>query len=802
MALSNLYIFNYNTYFNRIVKREATFEDYGEPMFVMEGVNFNIADGVDTQVIWGKSTQSYHGQGNYLIEYDDDYGMLLSRWFITDANFNRQGQWVLTLRRDLLADYYNNVIEAPMMVNRGMVNHTNPLVFNDEGFSFNEIKVEERLLQNHQNFFPYIVLYCSKTMSDRTDIPVEAEWTPNADIVLPTTIDNSIYAPGLYTSLAQEGYIYYTSNLTLKVPNSSLEYYKKFEYKSSNSSYSITGAANYPTVDSRYGKVTFTGTDTQVKNALIASINNHMGTYQNDYRLSQVGKITEATRAIYEERLNKYTVIKDSSGRYYNMYITKNVSGYKSDNVASTSVMYGDLTTYINTYFTNTSYNNNSFDFYYKEYMYTIIVTPLDDYTFNASVTPSTHNMTNDSECNIILLPYEDLKLVYAVDPETGIESWESISKEDQLNIARSIARAYTNTVIYDMQLLPYAPYQNVTSNDKLYYTDLDEKEYELIKYEGATKGILLYTSISNFTFDIPVVFNVENYTDNQAINYKIESNCTKHRLCSPNYSGMFEWNNAKNNGTSHFNVDVTYRPYNPYIHINPNFKGIYGTDYDDARGLICQGDFSLPITGDAFAQYELNNKNYLNVFNRDIQHMEFSQRQERIASGFQVGVGTVQGGVTGAAAGGSVGGVYGAIAGAVVGAGASLGGGIADIQMMNARQREDRAYAKDMFAYQLGNIKALPYSLNKVTPLTWNNKIFPFVEVYTCTSEEKEILRNRVKYDSMKLECIDTLENLMLNYTEDSDIHFYSGNIIRIEGVDNHESEAIYEEIKKGAYF
>jgi hypothetical protein len=77
------------------------------------------------------------------------------------------------------------------------------------------------------------------------------------------------------------------------------------------------------------------------------------------------------------------------------------------------------------------------------------------------------------------------------------------------------------------------------------------------------------------------------------------------YRLVSPNYSGQFEFNLSKMfTNTVSFNVDYTYKPFNPYIHINPVFSGLYGNDWDDARGLICGGDFSLAVVNDAWTQY------------------------------------------------------------------------------------------------------------------------------------------------------------------------------------------------------
>ena len=69
-------------------------------------------------------------------------------------------------------------------------------------------------------------------------------------------------------------------------------------------------------------------------------------------------------------------------------------------------------------------------------------------------------------------------------------------------------------------------------------------------------------------------------------------------RLVSQNYSAIFEFSPAKSGGVDGFLADCTYKPWSPYIHIMPKLKGLSGDNFvsiDDARGLICGGDMSLP---------------------------------------------------------------------------------------------------------------------------------------------------------------------------------------------------------------
>ena len=122
----------------------------------------------------------------------------------------------------------------------------------------------------------------------------------------------------------------------------------------------------------------------------------------------------------------------------------------------------------------------------------------------------------------------------------------------------------------------------------------------------------------------------------------------------------------------SNINIDCSYKPYNPYIKLNPDFSGLYGDDWNDSTGLILGGDFSLSILTDAWTDYQLNNKNYQNIFNRQIQNIDIMNRiareQQQFNSTVGVLTGTIGGGIGGAVTGAKVGGVYGAIGGAAVG--------------------------------------------------------------------------------------------------------------------------------------
>ena len=90
---------------------------------------------------------------------------------------------------------------------------------------------------------------------------------------------------------------------------------------------------------------------------------------------------------------------------------------------------------------------------------------------------------------------------------------------------------------------------------------------------------------------------------ENDPLSRKLSNECDLVRLVAQNYSAIFEFSPAKSGGVDGFLADCTYKPWAPYIHILPKLKGLYGDNFvsiDDARGLICGGDMSLPQLSNA----------------------------------------------------------------------------------------------------------------------------------------------------------------------------------------------------------
>lgn len=798
--MSKLRLYDYNNYFNRIVKKESTLADYGTPLYTLDETNFDLGDNINT-----KHVINYDGFGGDYVIITNNKDEITSRWFVLNNNKIRGNQHILHLRRDLIVDNYDKIINAPAIINRAIVkDKENPLLYNNEGFSFNQIKQKEFLLK--ADTCAWYALYINKNYNSIATGTINIAGVPY-DEEIQTPIANSIYGTNAYF-LADNvkcvvrvrkpigtGYLF---NVSSNTPTGT--YFTEWAYGNS-----ITR----PTLDL-----------TTLYNESYACLANKFDTIKAKIFLDDNYNETTGVPASTQLKLTSIPpegiVVKDSANKYYRV---KSSVIYANKN-GNSSFSTGNLGLYIKSLFdtlTGTNFYNGGIDWSYDSKIIYVSYEEIVTTNLTYSIDFSTQTNTN-TDYNVIMIPYNDLVLVDNADTEYKMTS--DISAQ----LVQSIISTITPAYIYDFQLLPYCPvyttgaefyertYQTpgrylVSERTSIRYEYLDTKDYYVDTETGYGLFIYFCRDIS-FTFNLaakdyskqtlPDMINIPSRTSNEAMNYKLSNECDIFRITSPNYNGIFEFSGAKNNGVDYFNIDVTLRPYNPYIHINPNFKFLYGQDFNDSRGLICQGDFSLPMITDQFKDYEVRNKNYLNIFNREISHMDFEFEKARTEAIFGAVTGTIGGGISGAVAGGKLGGGLGAGIGATTGLiGGAIGGAI-DYNIMIERQAESKNLKFDMFNYQLGNIKALPYSLSKITPLTYNNKIWPFVEIYSCTDTESNILLDKIKYTSMNVNAIGYISNYL-----QSDKTFISASLIRLEDLhaQTQEANAIYNELVKGVY-
>ena len=794
----NLFIFKYNNYYNRILKKEETLEAYGTPVYVYEPQSFNPNDGINTSVLVGDSFNPYDGTGDYLILEEDEE--ILSHWFIIETAFETaRAQWKLTLRRDLLVDFYNDYINTDCFIEKATLNADDPLLFNEEDMSFNQIKTSETLLKDKSGC-AWLVGYYDKS---KADIAGSVDYNNNVDIPYITIPYNTIEDWPLYGHEENSPIEIFadTGNYNINALRGNLAAADQFSFSFDSSSNIFVKEIASGIPASKYSLKAQADTKSSLPNAIskigILNLKSQMKAYIPEEDISLKDFLEFSTG----------TIVKTTDNKYYELAIITKPKIVKNIPIVSGSLYLSLSTIAQNAKMTGTP-NSESFSINCDYNVYTINIRERKDLSIQYDLS-GTKIITEDAPYNIFAIPFGDFKVLEPITtPVAGYQEIK-INSDVSMAVASSIVKDFKD-FIYDIQLLPYSPILDSikTSGAGRFVLDDETKtnQYSKIIDPQTNETLSVIFNVPKAQFTLNIEYNIE--IENSAIEKKISNQCDKYRLCSPNFNGYFDFSPAKNGGVQYFNVDCFYKPYQPYIHINPNFSGLYGQDFNDPRGLICGGDFSLSQISDAWKSYQVQNKNFQEMFDRQIQNMEIQNKYQKVSELLQAGIGTVQGAAAGTVIGGPG---IGGVAGGLVGGVASLAGGIGDIAINEQLRTEAMDYTKDMFDYQLGNIQALPYTLTKVSSFNNNNKIFPLLERYTCTDREKDAFAKKLAYNGMTTMIIDKpskyIGNSWSRELSDGELleskGYIKGQIIRIETLEDefHLLKSISDEFYKGVY-
>lgn len=940
----------FNNYFNRKIKKYSTLQDYIDNSslhYNFENVNFNPNDGVTTSQIVGNENQvdiggsnpeplkwEFEGTPDYIVCYEteiiDDNPVfnIKSRWFILECVRTRLGQYQLALKRDVIADHLEQVLSNPCFVEKGYVAPNNPLIFNEEGVSFNEVKKGETMLTDETGI-PWIVLYIAKNYPNSatgvnttlitdlsesampyTDLPWSNIETPDPQFIDTSftrriasgaelnisplaTLKLNMLGVGRYLLNAVRAnlrYFYSSGDWSLDSVRTDKVYYDKtittIEYAqkvyslkrkniniNTNPNYNVRWGDDgvivptywveeliaplyneewgwYDTGNIIDGVLYRGGLNPTNDPAKIAYIKNYLNTKMAECKsntahsavpgaantvayaggnqsflptselLSYNGKLIKRGSNIYRIKITEYGTYTRPLD-HFTVDGDNNIVATGTNNLAQNLAKYADVHNTVNP-------NNNMVETFFEHTWLDIKYERVTSERLRCGVqVPGSRVCVNDAAYDMICIPYGPIKVgVPASSNPDDQDTIITVQKEASIAAARGIAEKLTSDSVYDIQVLPYCPIRELAEQYKdLLYDSLDliatpwpagfwagvykcESTSETPTAEDPDlrknmRSVIFWCNYTHGTFDINKKISIP---EADSIEYKVYNNCKKFRLVAPNYTSIFEFEPLKNNGINIFNVDFNYRPYNPYIHIAPLFKSesLYGIDTNDQRGLILQGDFSVGYYSDKWAEYQVQNANYANIFNREMQNLKRNQNieiwQHAVAGGFDAVANTF-----GAARAGSNTGnpIADALMGTqMLGKGfqGQLIGAAADAYFMGKSMAEARSFKKDMYELQLGTIKALPNGLAKSDALTENFKYFPFIEEFESTEIEKEVFRQKLKYDGMTVNAIGTLADYVPATYE---IQRLKGQLIMQDNLvdDFQVAEDIYKEVDKGFY-
>ena len=556
-----LLLLHYNNYFNRIVKKENTIADYkaaDADYKEVSNINFNPGDGVNTSLVLGlgQNGSLFDGEEfDYLVAYEvvDNANVINSRWFIIEQDRERAGQFELTLKRDVLADNYADVVNSPIFLEKGFINDSNdPLLYNSESMNLNQIKQLEIPLKDETEsgwvvgYIPSDAFPKVEPQYDRVEkkvtTPMEADfeidnindWSywqyclsnPNyklmADSAGKRKVTVKIRSEDRHADYRSFRVDMVTANYTF-YPNST----DAGTYSQQNSGYIKTSATlEYPQWYQDYGPVTFKqGTinagicnnifdPVRNNSAFNTALNTILGTGINIGDTSALRRLQD--KIILDATTNKYyrisvisisesnpiTVTSSTTGGQAALNALKNAMNYPSGAGGSLE----------GTYTTFTASNSST--------SYAIKLTNIGD-SFYVDLNSDRAHL-NDAPYDMFCIPFSDtLKLKF--------DSTEfTCSKNVALSMATEIARDLGSGNVYDVQLLPYCPNRTmvVNSGSPSSVLNLASVKYDLIKESvtNSPKSAVIWCTESTFQVPITVESNIVEFKPTEDAPIKINN--------------------------------------------------------------------------------------------------------------------------------------------------------------------------------------------------------------------------------------------------------------------------------------
>lgn len=773
---------NYENYYNRrCLPPKRLVDDYRDYIIHVtpSSINFNPNDGINTELV-----VNWDGEHpNYLL-INEIGGLVASRWYVLEATHLRSGQLRLSLRRDLFADYYDDVLYAPAMIERGRLSAYDPYIFNDEGIRFNQIKTNEWLLKDETQI-PWLVGYMV-TETDTNSITIPSATPVQADYNWSDTLDTWYYYSFPIQDLANVGVGYRIRGNSYNTIDATSEIIINVDGTTSYTEYPeilepgliFNDPSNIVTlqIEQRLPQ-TKPSIDSIAKQCFLASKPDFSNQAVLNLFKTYNDKLLQTTDGLWKMKL----VVDENFSISYPLQDTTNPTFAALRNLTD------NIPSILGTP------NENTYDVRAIGKAWRL---DFEEYTAASSYVIPISNQrrrVSDAPYSMFAIPFGEISIDYSSASSIKADKWAGLSSA--IYMAEKLG-----SQLYDLQILPYCPIREIVGSRLNLRNSVEGVDYSIINQnigQGETSPVsmIFWASSTQFSFDITRL-------ELPPYDPKVTNQCTMRRLCSPNYSAIYEFNEAKLKGIAGFNVDCAYKPFSPYIHVWPKggIGSLYGEDFNDPRGLICSGDFSVSRVTDAWIEYELSNKNFQNIFNRQIETMELThnvRRSEQIANMI---VGSVGAGATGAggAAMFGLGGVGMGITAAASTA-ASIGAGIVDITIQDRLSENERDQAGDMFRMSNENIQARPDTLTKVSAFNPNNKFFPVLETYSATEQEIAAFQNFIQWNGMKVGRIGTVNEFIW-----PDESYIQGRIIRFPDTlrdDAHIALEINNELMKGVY-
>ena len=320
--------------------------------------------------------------------------------------------------------------------------------------------------------------------------------------------------------------------------------------------------------------------------------------------------------------------------------------------------------------------------------------------------------------------------------------------------IAQCLMLAQTNGInpdnttgrILDIQYLPFSIADTTDSNFTINNTNVIAQFLDLDDYQ----------------------YNI-NLTDLTNINKETDTI----KIVSPSRASQFLFRPYDNDGNMEFAAKITLKPYTSTIYVRPSTQGLLINDWDDKDCLIIQEDFSLTNVTSEWTQYIYNNRTYLNAFERQMQGREYERTWERQVEQAQAKSDNWNARLISAQKAQTYTGnlpIISSIAGAIGTAwqdSAYMEAAKLDREYNEALYQEGMSLSRDLFDYQLENIKSQPQIPSKVTTIDCKFLDGVYLEFYSTNSTELNAIQNFYIYNGNRIDDYGTFADYWGNFVK-----------------------------------
>lgn len=325
---------------------------------------------------------------------------------------------------------------------------------------------------------------------------------------------------------------------------------------------------------------------------------------------------------------------------------------------------------------------------------------------------------------------------------------------------------------ILDIQYLPFSIAVNTNANIKINNTSLTAAFLEFDDYQ----------------------YNI-NLTDLTDMHKETDTI----KIVSPSRASQYLFRPYDNDGNMEFSAKITLKPYSSTIYVRPSTKGLLMYEWDDKDCLIIQEDFSLTKVTSQWTEYIYQNKTFLNSFERQIQGREFERGWERRVEEAQKAsdewtarnissqkAQTYTGNIP------IISGIAGAI-GAAVPDRDYLTAARIDREYNEAMYQESVNISRDLFNYQMENIKSQPMVPSKITTIDCKFLDGIYLEFYSTNPTELEAIANYYANNGNRIDDYGTFASYWNS--------FVRGRLIRSNNYTQPEINELNRRLENGVF-